>query len=172
MIITLIKKIKVFVSVELDCNNLILFWLKGSITIWFWVLLRVNLLLNNTRYPPAELVGMLDSNGAMKESLSPNNIYVWFVIVPVPLITWMIKEKWVMKSVSLPVLLSQRHTCIRNEAGACILIVCLGTTYLVKTENFLLKVLRYNWKVVEIVQWNPKIVLKSAIDSWIVTKIS
>ena len=129
LIITLIKKIKVFVSVELDCDDLIFFFffgLKGSITIWFWVLLRVNLILNNTRYPPPELVGMLDSNGAMKkESLSPDNIYVWFVIVPVPLITWMIKEKWVMKSVSLPVLLSQRHTCIWNEAGAWILIVHL-----------------------------------------------
>ena len=118
MIITLIKKIKVFVKCRTWLQQFdFFFWLKGSITIWFWVLLRVNLLLNNTRYSPAELVGMLDSNGAMKkESLSPDNIYVWFVIVPVPLITWMIMEKWVMKSVSLPVLLFRRHTCTWNEA--------------------------------------------------------
>ena len=78
MIITLIKKIKDFVSVELDCNNLILSIVESEfITKQYKV----------SPSSPAELVGMLDSNGAIKESLSPDNIYVWFVIVPVPLIT-------------------------------------------------------------------------------------
>ena len=79
MIITLIKKIKVFVSVELDCNNLILSIVESEfITKQYKV----------SPSSPAELVGMLNSNGAIKkESLSPDNIYVWFVIVPVPLIT-------------------------------------------------------------------------------------
>ena len=76
MIITLIRKIKVLVSVNLDCNNLILSVVESG------------LITKQSKVSPAELLGMLDSNGAMKkESPSPDSIFVWFVIVPVPLIT-------------------------------------------------------------------------------------
>ena len=39
----------------------------------------------------------------------------------------------------------------------------METTYLIENKNFLLKVLKINIKVVEIVQWGPWIISKSTI---------
>ena len=41
--------------------------------------------------------------------------------------------------------------------------VCLGTTYLIETENFLLKVLYIKVKISQIVQWNPWIISKNLV---------